>query len=141
MLPVEKAGELVAADPDFQLVVSYNPGYQNVMKDLKPSTRQRFVTIDFDFPKPDDEIEIVRREAGVERPIAASLVKLAERVRRLRDRGLVEVASTRLLVHAACLTAGGVELRRACEVAIAGPLSDDPDLLGGGVGSDRGRPC
>ena len=129
VLPVEKAGELVAADPDFQLVVSYNPGYQNVMKDLKPSTRQRFVTIDFDFPKPDDEIEIVGREAGVERPIAAGLVKLAERVRRLRDRGLVEVASTRLLVHAACLIAGGVEPRRACEVAIAGPLSDDPDLL------------
>jgi nitric oxide reductase NorQ protein len=129
VLPVEKAGELVEADPDFQLVVSYNPGYQNVMKDLKPSTRQRFVTIDFDFSKPDDEIEIVGREAGVERPIAAGLVKLAERVRRLRDRGLVEVASTRLLVHAACLIAGGVEPRRACEVAIAGPLSDDPDLL------------
>ena len=129
VLPVEKAGELVEADHDFQLVVSYNPGYQNVMKDLKPSTRQRFVAIDFDFPKPDDEIEIVRREAGVERPIAASLVKLAERVRRLRDRGLVEVASTRLLVHAACLIAGGIESRRACEVAIAGPLSDDPDLV------------
>ena len=85
VLPVEKAGELVQAHPDFQLVVSYNPGYQNVMKDLKPSTRQRFVTIDFDFPLPEDEIEIVRHEAGVERGVAASLVKLAERVRRLRD--------------------------------------------------------
>jgi nitric oxide reductase NorQ protein len=130
VLPVEKAGELVQAHPDFQLVVSYNPGYQNVMKDLKPSTRQRFVTIDFDFPEPQDEIEIVRHESGVERGVAASLVKLAERVRRLRDRGLVEVASTRLLVHAACLVAGGLDIRRACETAIAGPLSDDPDLLG-----------
>ena len=130
VLPVEKAGELVAAHADFQLVVSYNPGYQNVMKDLKPSTRQRFVTIDFDFPVPEEEIEIVRHEAAVDRAVAASLVKLAERVRRLRDRGLVEIASTRLLVHAACLVAGGLDLRRACEAAIAGPLSDDPDLLG-----------
>jgi nitric oxide reductase NorQ protein len=130
LLPVEKAAELVEAHPDFQLVVSYNPGYQNVMKDLKPSTRQRFVTIDFDFPPPEDEIEIVRQEAGVERGLAASLVKLAGRVRRLRDHGLVEIASTRLLIHAACLAAGGLDLRRACEAAIAGPLSDDPDLLG-----------
>jgi len=130
LLPVEKAAELVGAHPDFQLVVSYNPGYQNVLKDLKPSTRQRFVTIDFDLPAPEDEVEIVRHESGVERPVAASLVKLAGRVRRLRDRGLVEIASTRLLVHAACLAAGGLELRRACEAAIAGPLSDDPELLG-----------
>lgn len=129
ILPVEKAAELVTAHADFQLVVSYNPGYQNVVKDLKPSTRQRFVTIDFEFPAAEDEIEIIRREAGVERPIAASLVKVAERVRRLRDRGLVEVASTRLLVHAACLIGGGLEPRRACEAAIAGPLSDDPDLF------------
>jgi nitric oxide reductase NorQ protein len=129
LLPVEKAQELVAAHADFQLVVSYNPGYQNVMKDLKPSTRQRFVTIDFDFPAVDLEIEIVRRESGVERPVASSLVKVAERVRRLRDRGLVEVASTRLLVHAAHLVAAGLDPRRACQSAIAGPLSDDPDLV------------
>ncbi|MBI2963543.1 MAG: CbbQ/NirQ/NorQ/GpvN family protein [Deltaproteobacteria bacterium] len=130
LLPLEKAAELVVAHPDFQLVVSYNPGYQNVMKDLKPSTRQRFVALDFDFSTPEQEIEIVRREAGVERAVAVELVRLAERVRRLRDRGLVEVASTRLLVHAACLVASGVERRRACETAIAAPLSDDPELLG-----------
>jgi nitric oxide reductase NorQ protein len=128
ILPLEKTGELLQAHPDFQLVISYNPGYQNVMKDLKPSTRQRFVTIPFDFPPRDQEIVIVAREAGIERSTSVLLVKLAERVRRLRDRGLVEVASTRLLVHAGCLIAAGVEPRRACEAAIAGPLSDDPEL-------------
>jgi nitric oxide reductase NorQ protein len=128
MLPLDKHGELVAAHPDFQLVVSYNPGYQNLMKELKPSTRQRFVTIAFDFPPRDREVAIICHEAGVEPPLAVSLVKLAERVRRLRDRGLVEVASTRLLVHAGCLIAAGVEPRDACEAAIAGPLSDDPEL-------------
>jgi len=128
LLPLDKRGELVAAHPDFQLVVSYNPGYQNLMKELKPSTRQRFVTIAFDFPPRDIEVAIVCRESGVKPPMATNLVKLAERVRRLRDRGLVEVASTRLLVHAGCLIAAGVEPRDACEAAIAGPLSDDPEL-------------
>ncbi len=129
ILPVEKAGQLIIAHSDFQLVVSYNPGYQNVMKELKPSTRQRFVTIDFDFPSPEREVEILVRETGVERTVAADLVKVAERVRRLRDRGLMEVASTRLLVHAAYLINLGIEPRRACESAIAGPLSDDSDLI------------
>jgi nitric oxide reductase NorQ protein len=128
LLPLDKRGELVAAHPDFQLVVSYNPGYQNLMKELKPSTRQRFVTIAFDFPPRDIEVAIVCQESGVGRPVATALVKLAERVRCLRDRGLVEVASTRLLVHAGCLIAAGVEPRDACEAAIAGPLSDDPEL-------------
>ncbi len=129
ILPLEKLGELLQAHPSFHLVVSYNPSYQHLMKDLKPSTRQRFVTIGFDFPPRDLETEIVCRESGVERAMAATLVKLAERVRLLRDRGLVEVASTRLLVHAGHLIAVGVEPRHACEAAIAGPLSDDPDLL------------
>jgi nitric oxide reductase NorQ protein len=128
LLPIEKNAELVEAHPDFQLVVSYNPSYQNVVKDLKPSTRQRFVTIDFDFPSPDHEAQIVEHESGVDGATARSLVKLGERVRRLRDRGLVEAASTRLLVHAGCLVAEGLALPRACEVAIAGPLSDDPEL-------------
>jgi nitric oxide reductase NorQ protein len=128
ILPLDKCGELLMAHPDFQLVVSYNPGYQNLMKELKPSTRQRFVTIAFDFPPRDLEVAIICREAGIESPRAVSLVRLAERVRRLRDRGLVEVASTRLLVHAGCLLAAGMELREACEAAIAGPLSDDPEL-------------
>jgi nitric oxide reductase NorQ protein len=128
ILPLDRRGELLGAHPDFQLVVSYNPGYQSLMKELKPSTRQRFVTITFDFPPRDLEITIVCQEAGIERPMAVSLVRLAERVRRLRDRGLVEVASTRLLVHAGCLLAAGMELRDACEAAIAGPLSDDAEL-------------
>jgi nitric oxide reductase NorQ protein len=128
LLPLDKHGELLTAHPNFQLAVSYNPGYQNLMKELKPSTRQRFVTITFDFPPRDLEIAILCRETGVDRPAAVTLVRLAERVRRLRDRGLVEVASTRLLVHAGCLIAAGVEPRDACEAAIAGPLSDDPEL-------------
>jgi nitric oxide reductase NorQ protein len=128
LLPLEKRGELLKAHPDFQLVVSYNPGYQNLMKELKPSTRQRFVTITFDFPPRDLEVAIICQEAGVERPVAARLVWLAERVRRLRDRGLVEVASTRLLVHAGRLIAAGVEPRDAYAASIAGPLSDDPAL-------------
>jgi nitric oxide reductase NorQ protein len=128
LLPLDKRGELLRAHSDFQLVVSYNPGYQNLMKELKPSTRQRFVTIAFDFPPRELEVAIVCQEAGIGRPLAVHLVQLAERVRRLRDRGLVEVASTRLLVHAGCLLAAGIELREACAAAIAGPLSDDPEL-------------
>ena len=128
LLPIDKNAELVEAHPDFQLVVSYNPSHQNVVKDLKPSTRQRFVTIQFDFPSPHHEAEIVEHESGVDGATARSLVKLGERVRRLRDRGLVEAASTRLLVHAGCLVAEGLPLPLACDVAIAGPLSDDPEL-------------
>jgi len=131
ILPIEKTGERIEAHPDFQLVISYNPGYQSLAKDLKPSTRQRFVALDFDFPPPDREAEIVRHEAGVDAGTARELVRLGGRVRRLRERGLVEGASTRLLVHAGRLVATGIDPRRACEVAIAGPLSDDPDLRAG----------
>ena len=131
ILPVEKAGELIHAAPGFQLVVSYNPGYQHVLKDLKPSTRQRFVALEFDFPAPDHEIEIVAHECGVERGTAADLVALGGRLRNLRDRGLVEVPSTRLLVAAGRLIASGLDPKAACEVALVGPLTDDPDLLAG----------
>jgi nitric oxide reductase NorQ protein len=128
MLPLERADELVQAHPDFQLVVSYNPGYQSLAKELKASTRQRFVTLELGIPPPPLEAEIVATEAGVERGVAASLVKVAERIRPLRDRGLVEVPSTRLLVHAARLVAVGLDPVRACETALAGPLTDDPEL-------------
>jgi nitric oxide reductase NorQ protein len=131
ILPVEKTGEQIEAHPDFQLVISYNPGYQSLAKDLKPSTRQRFVALDFDFPPADREAEIVQHESGVDAGTARELVRLGGRVRRLRERGLVEGASTRLLVHAGRLIARGIDARRACEVAIAGPLSDDPDLRTG----------
>jgi nitric oxide reductase NorQ protein len=129
ILPIEKRGEMLEAAPDFLLVVSYNPGYQHALKDLKPSTRQRFVTIDFDFPPPDLEAEIVAHESGAAPDVARALVMLAGRVRSLRDKGLAEVPSTRLLVATARLVQQGIPVRRACRSAFAGPLTDDPELL------------
>jgi len=129
MLPIEKTGELIEAAPGFQLIVSYNPGYQHVLKDLKPSTRQRFVSLEFDFPPADLERRVVLHEGGVDDATAAALVELAGRIRRLRDRGLAEVPSTRLLVATARLIAGGIDPPRAARVALMGPLTDDPDLL------------
>jgi nitric oxide reductase NorQ protein len=131
ILPVDKAGELIEAAPGFQLVVSYNPGYQHVLKDLKPSTRQRFVALDFDFPTAQREIDIVRHEGEVERATASDLVLLAGRLRNLQDRGLAEVPSTRLLVATARLIASGLDPKQACQVALMAPLTDDPDLLAG----------
>jgi nitric oxide reductase NorQ protein len=129
MLPIEKTGELVEAAPGFQLVVSYNPGYQHVLKDLKPSTRQRFVSLEFDFPPAALERRVVSQEGGVDEPTAAALVELAVRIRRLRDRGLAEAPSSRLLVATARLIAGGIQPAQACRVALMAPLTDDPDLL------------
>ena len=129
VLPIDKTGELVPAAAGFQLVISYNPGYQHLLKDLKPSTRQRFVALEFTVPPPVREIAIVVHEGGVDRHQAADLVALAGRIRTLRDRGLPEVPSTRLLVAAARLIASGVAPREACRAAIAAPLTDDPDLL------------
>jgi nitric oxide reductase NorQ protein len=129
ILPIDKTGELLAAPPGFQLVVSYNPGYQHILKDLKPSTRQRFVVLDLTFPPPALETRIVAHEGGVEAGIAGDLVALAGRLRQLRDRGLPEVPSTRLLVLAARLIASGVTAQEACRTAVAAPLTDDPELL------------
>jgi nitric oxide reductase NorQ protein len=129
VLPIDKTGELVEAAPGFQLVVSYNPGYQHAIKDLKPSTRQRFVSLDFDYPPAAAEAEIVAHESGLDRARAASLVALAHRIRHLRDQGLAEVPGTRLLVATARLIADGIAPEEACRVALAGPLTDDPDLL------------
>ncbi|MDB4949932.1 MAG: ATPase associated with various cellular 5 [Gemmatimonadetes bacterium] len=129
LLPIDKTGELVEAAPGFQLVVSYNPGYQHALKDLKPSTRQRFVALEFDFPPAELEAEVVMHESGVDRAPAAALVKLAQRIRRLRDQGLAEAPSTRLLVATARLMAGGIAAPDACRVALVNPLTDDPDLL------------
>jgi len=131
ILPLEKAGELVPAAPGFQLVVSYNPGYQHLLKDLKPSTRQRFVALDFDFLAPEAEATIVAHEGGVDAPTARALVRLGGRLRLLRDRGLAEVPSTRLLVATARLVTGGIPIADACRVALLAPLTDDPDLLSG----------
>lgn len=129
MLPIEKTGELIEAVPGFQLVVSYNPGYQHALKDLKPSTRQRFVALEFEFPPVELERRVVAHEGGVGAPMAAALVELAVRTRRLRDRGLAELPSTRLLVATARLIAGGIAPGEACRAALAAPLTDDPDLL------------
>jgi nitric oxide reductase NorQ protein len=129
LLPIDKTGETLHAAPGFQLVVSYNPGYQRMLKDLKPSTRQRFVALDFDFPEPEREAAIVAREAGVDAPLARTLVDLAGRLRRLRDRGLSELPSTRLLITAAQLVRLGTPLKQACGVAVVAPLTDEPTLL------------
>ncbi len=128
LLPLERKGELLAAHPDFQLVISYNPGYQHLAKELKASTRQRFVAIELGFPPAEVEAEIVAREAGVEPAVARVLVELAGRFRALRDRGLVEVPSTRLLVHAARLVVAGLDPERACRAAVCAALTDDPEL-------------
>ena len=128
-LPLEKTGELIKAAPGFLLVASYNPGYQRAIKDLKPSTRQRFVNIEFDFPSTALETEIVMHESGVDRRIAATLVKVADKTRHLRDQGLPEGPGTRVLVSAARLIAAGVSPRDACHSAITTALSDDAELL------------
>ena len=130
-LPIERLGTVLHAAPEFCLVVSYNPGYQSVLKDLKDSTRQRMVAIELDFPPPDVEEKVVCHEAGVTHDQAAKLVQLAQSIRRLENAGLREVASTRVLIAAARLHADGVALVTAANAAIAGPLSDDPLVSAG----------
>jgi nitric oxide reductase NorQ protein len=129
VLPLEKTGELLKATPGFQLVISYNPGYQHAIKDLQPSTRQRFVALELDAPDADKETEIVAHESGVKRATARALVELAQRVRRLKEQGLAEGPGTRVLVSAARLIADGISAADACRSAIIGPLTDDPDLV------------
>ncbi|OGW35671.1 MAG: AAA family ATPase [Nitrospirae bacterium GWD2_57_9] len=130
MLPVEKKGEVVKAPPQFLIALSYNPGYQSVLKDLKQSTRQRFLALEFQYPDRDREAEIVMHESGVSEDRARTLVSLAEKTRNLKDQGLTEGASTRLLINAAKLMAGGIDPRSACETAVAEPLTDDREMLG-----------
>jgi nitric oxide reductase NorQ protein len=127
VLPIERTGELLAAPPEFMLVVSYNPGYQNLLKSLKPSTRQRFVALALGYPEPALEREIVRAEGGVDAAVAARLVQLADALRRLTEHDLEETASTRLLVMSARLIAAGMDARAACRAAIVDALTDDAD--------------
>ncbi|MEW8397161.1 MAG: CbbQ/NirQ/NorQ/GpvN family protein [Candidatus Thiodiazotropha sp.] len=127
-LPLEKKGELLKAHPDFQIVISYNPGYQSLMKDLKQSTKQRFGGMDFDYPETAVEIEIVSHEGGVDRETAEKLVQIAHRSRNLKGHGLDEGMSTRLLVYAAQLVAEGIDPLPACQMALVTPLTDDPDM-------------
>ncbi len=128
VLPLEKKGELVHAHPDFQLVISYNPGYQSLMKDLKQSTKQRFGALDFSYPAHEIESEIVSHETGVSMQISEKLVSIAERARNLKGHGLDEGISTRMLVYAGNLIHRGVEAKNACRVALVRPITDDPDM-------------
>ena len=128
ILPLEKKGELVRAHPDFQLVISYNPGYQSVLKDLKESSKQRFGAIDFGYPDSEIEAEIIVHESGIDGPTAARLVAIAERSRNLKGHGLDEGASTRMLIYAGRLIARGISVEPACRVALVLPITDDPDI-------------
>ncbi|MDP3063371.1 MAG: CbbQ/NirQ/NorQ/GpvN family protein [Chloroflexota bacterium] len=128
LLPLEKLGQILEAQDGFLLVMSYNPGYQSALKDLKQSTRQRFVAIEFDYPPRDIETEIIRHESGVSPEHALALAKLAEKVRNLREHGLQEGVSTRLLIYAGRLIVQGISPRRACQVSVAWALTDDADV-------------
>ena len=128
MLPLERRNEMIPAHPDFQLVISYNPGYQSAIKDLKESTKQRFIAMDFNYPSAAIEAGIVAREAGIEPDAARKLVDVAERSRHLRGHGLDEGASTRMLIHAARLMAAGVSRREALQASIVLPITDDRDI-------------
>ncbi|OYU73884.1 MAG: AAA family ATPase, partial [Burkholderiales bacterium PBB5] len=126
-LPIERTGELLAAPPGFMLVISYNPGYQNLLKGLKPSTRQRFVALTLGYPNAEVERAIVQAESGCSPATAGALVQLAQALRRLTEHDLEETASTRLLVMAARLTVAGLPLPQACSAAIVDALTDDAD--------------
>jgi len=127
-LPIEKRGTVIEAPPEFMLVVSYNPGYQSILKDLKQSTRQRFVAMEFDYPSPEAEAAIVAKEGGINADIAEDLVKIGQKVRNLRGHGLEEGVSTRLLIYAAQMIAKGISPINAAEVAICSPITDDREL-------------
>lgn len=128
VLPLEKKGELLRAHPDFQIVISYNPGYQSLMKDLKQSTKQRFGGLDFTYPEHAVETEIVAHETGISPEVAGKLVSIAQRSRNLKGHGLDEGLSTRMLIYAGSLIAKGVAPISACRVALVRPVTDDPDM-------------
>ena len=128
ILTIDKLGEVVEAADGFLLVVSYNPGYQNALKDLKHSTRQRFVALEFVFPDPEREAKIIAHESGVDIESAAMLAKLGDKIRNLREHGLEEAASTRVLIYAGRLIVEGVQARRACQVSVTWGITDDPQI-------------
>lgn len=129
ILPLERTGETLNAPGSFMLVASYNPGYQNLLKGMKPSTRQRFVAVTFDFPQPETEVEILVGETGIGEARARQLVRLAGALRALKDHDLEEAASTRLLVYACTLIESGMDERDACRAALAEPLTDDAETI------------
>src|SRR3989344_5309544 len=129
VLPIEKTGELLTAGPDFCLAISYTPGYQSVLKDLKQSTRQRFVAVEFNYPSAALEKKIIRKETGADQLLAERLVKFAGMTRNLKGSGLDEGASTRLLVHAGKLMSSGIDPRTACRTAVASAPPHDPEMI------------
>lgn len=129
ILPIERNNEELSAPSEFMLVVSYNPGYQNLLKNLKPSTRQRFIAIQFDYPSAETEVAIVMQESGITQPLAQQLVLIATQFRRLHQHDLEEAASTRLLVYAAQLIVAGCDPLLACQAALVQPLSDDSNTI------------
>jgi nitric oxide reductase NorQ protein len=128
VLTIDKLGEVVEAAEGFLLVVSYNPGYQNALKDLKHSTRQRFVALEFGFPDPERETRIIAHESGVDEENSMLLAKLGQKIRNLREYGLKEGASTRVLIYAGRLIKEGISPRRACQVAVTWGITDDPQI-------------
>ena len=128
LLPVEKLGQVVEAADGFLLVISYNPGYQSALKDLKHSTRQRFIAIEFSYPPREQEADIIAHESGVARETAIELAKLGEKVRNLKEHGLGEGVSTRLLIYAGRLIKKGIAPRRACQVSVTWALTDDLEV-------------
>ncbi|MCH8346027.1 MAG: CbbQ/NirQ/NorQ/GpvN family protein [Chloroflexi bacterium] len=128
ILPIEKLGQIVEARDGFLMVISYNPGYQSALKDLKHSTRQRFMAIEFNYPPREMEAKIVGHESGVAPAVAMDLAKLGEKVRHLKEHGLAEGASTRLLIYAGQLITEGIPARRACQVAVVWALTDERDV-------------
>ncbi len=128
ILPIEKRGEIITAADNFMLVISYNPGYQSVLKDLKQSTRQRFISLEFNYPPPALETQIVSTEADIPTETAKRLVSIGEKVRNLKNHGLEEGVSTRLLIYAGQLIKEGIPPQRACTAAIADTMTDDPDM-------------
>jgi nitric oxide reductase NorQ protein len=129
ILPIERTGEVLKAPPQFMLVVSYNPGYQNLLKGMKPSTRQRFVAMRFDYPDSETEIKIIQQETNIDQATSTQLIELAHALRVLKDHDLEESASTRLLVYAATLIQSGLDPIAACRAAIVEPLSDDEETV------------
>ncbi len=127
-LSIDKKGDIIQAHPDFMMVISYNPGYQSVLKDLKQSTRQRFISLEFDYPEAQKEAEIVSHEGDIDMKTALRLVSLAEKIRNIREHGLTEGASTRLLIYAAQMVRRGIPVHEACRSAICLPLTDDAKL-------------
>jgi nitric oxide reductase NorQ protein len=129
VLPIDRTGEVITAHPDFMLVVSYNPGYQNVLKGMKPSTKQRFISMEFTYPKPDIEKEVIMKESGVDDDTAAKLVSIASEIRNLSDADIQEAVSTRLLVYASKLIVKGFDPYQACIHSIVQSLSDEDEVL------------